>query len=165
VKINLTKRIAGWLAGGLALTALVALSLVVLAGGFRSGPVALGQTDNKAAVRGDESGGGGATVRVKTIRPAREHLQRTSTQTAHVEPYEKADLFAKIAGYLRKVHVDIGDRVKKDQVLAELWVPEVEQERVQKQALAEKVQAEVGQAEAALTAAEAMVGAAEAKVR
>jgi RND family efflux transporter MFP subunit len=103
-------------------------------------------------------------VRVKVIRPAREHLKRTTTQTAHVEPYERADLLARIAGYLQKVHVDIGDRVKKDQVLAELWVPEMEQERVQKQTLVEKVQAEVGQAEAALKAAEAMVGAADAKV-
>src|SRR5207302_2416640 len=58
----------------------------------------------------------------------------------------------------------IGDRVKKDQVLAELWVPEMEQERVQKQALLDKAQTEVGQAEAAQKAAEAMVGVADAKV-
>src|SRR5262249_31325838 len=114
--------------------------------------------------RGDETGTGVAIVRVKTIRPAREHLKRVTTQTAHVEPYEKAELFARIAGYLQKVHVDIGDRVKKSQVLAELWVPDLEQERVQKQALVEKVQTEVGQAEAALKAADAMVGAADAKV-
>jgi RND family efflux transporter MFP subunit len=160
---NLTKRTAAWLAAGLAVAALAGVSLVVLAGGFRSGQAAFGQTD-KAAARGEESRNAVATVRVKTIRPMREHLKRTTTQTAHVEPYEKADLLARIAGYLQKVHVDIGDRVKKDQVLAELWVPEMEQERVQKQALVEKVQAEVGQAEAALQAAEAMVGAADAKV-
>jgi RND family efflux transporter MFP subunit len=161
--ITMTKRTVGWLAAGLALIALAAAALVVLGGGFRPGQQAYGQTD-MAAGHGDEAGSGAATVRVKTIRPTREHLKRTTTQTAHVEPYEKADLFARIAGYLQKVHVDIADRVKKDQLLAELWVPDMEQERVQKQALVEKVQAEVGQAEAALKAAEAMVGAAEAKV-
>jgi RND family efflux transporter MFP subunit len=139
---------------------MVALLLIALPGCSRSEVEVLGQS----AARGDEPRSGVPTVRVKTIRPTREHLKRTTTQTAHVEPYEKADLFARIAGYLQKVHVDIGDRVKKDQVLAELWVPDMEQERVQKQALVEKVQAEVGQAEAALKAAEAMVGAADAKV-
>jgi RND family efflux transporter MFP subunit len=161
--INLTKRTAGWLAAALAVAAFVGISVLVLAGGFRPGPAAFGQSDNKSVSHGDESANATA-VRVKTIRPTREHLKRTTTQTAHVEPYEKAVLFARIAGYLQKVHVDIGDRVTKDQVLAELWVPEMEQERVQKKAMVEKVQAEVGQAEAALKAAEAMVGAADAKV-
>jgi RND family efflux transporter MFP subunit len=61
--------------------------------------------------------------------------------------------------------VDIGDRVKKDQVLAELWVPEMEQDRVQKQALVERVKADLGQEEAAQKVAEAMVIAAKAKVQ
>jgi RND family efflux transporter MFP subunit len=164
MKLNLTKRTTGWLAAVLALTALVTVSLVALAGGFKPGPAGFGQTDSNAGARSEESGNTLATVRVKAIRATREHLKRTTTQTAHVEPYEKADLLAKIAGYLQRVHVDIGGRVKKDQVLAELWVPEMEQERVQKQALVEKVQAEVGQAEAALKAAEAMVGAADARI-
>jgi HlyD family secretion protein len=162
--INLTKRTAGWVAAGLALAALVGGLFVLLAGGHKAGRAAFGQSEGKTAPESSESPGGAPTGRVKTIRPAREHLKRTTTQTAHVEPYERADLFARVAGYLQKVHVDIGDRVKKDQVLAELWVPETEQERVQKQALVEKGQAEVGQAEAARKAGEAMVGAADAKV-
>jgi RND family efflux transporter MFP subunit len=164
MKIGLTKRTVGWVAASLALAVVVGVSLAVLAGGYRSGQAAFGQADDKTTLRSPESPGGSPTVRVRTIRPAREHLKRTTTQTAHVEPYERADLFAKVAGYLQKVHVDIGDRVKKDQVLAELWVPEIEQERVQKQAAVERVQAEVGQAEAAQKAGEAMVAAAKAKI-
>src|SRR5262249_15808418 len=60
--------------------------------------------------------------------------------------------------------MDIGDRVAKDQVLAELWVPELEQDRLQKEALVEQAKSEVGQAEASQKAAEALVEAAQAKV-
>jgi RND family efflux transporter MFP subunit len=165
MKKSQMKQTIGWAAASLVLAVIVGVSLVVLAGGYRPSPVAFGQTDNKSTVPADESGSGAPTVRVKTIRPTREHLKRASTQPAHVEPYERADLFAKIAGYLEKVHVDIGARVKKDQVLAVLSVPEMEQERVQKEALVERVQADVGQAEAGQKAATAMVTAARTKTQ
>jgi RND family efflux transporter MFP subunit len=164
MKTGLTTRAAGWALAGLALATVAGVSVVVLTGGSRPGTAVPGQSDHRPPARGAESPGSPQAVRVKTIRPAREPLKLTIMESAHVEPYEKADLFAKVAGYLQKVHVDIGDRVTKDQVLADLWIPEMEQERVRKQALVDKARAELGQAEAAWKAAEAMVGAAQAKV-
>src|SRR5262249_23954798 len=114
-------------------------------------------------------------VRVKVVRPERAHLTRLSIpQPAHVAPYEKTDLFAKVAGYLdsfgqvkdaqgKMRPVDIGDRVAKDDVLARLAVPEMEEERLQKAALVDQARAELGQAEAALAAAATLVEAAKAK--
>jgi multidrug efflux pump subunit AcrA (membrane-fusion protein) len=52
-----------------------------------------------------------------------------------VEPAEQTQLYCRIEGFVSGVHVDIGDRVKKGQVLAELAVPEREAELKQKQAL------------------------------
>jgi RND family efflux transporter MFP subunit len=110
------------------------------------------------------------------VRPVREHLKRQSTpQPAHVEPYERTDIYARATGYVDALGqikgadgklraVDIGDRVAKDQVLARLSVPEMEQERLQKAALVEQAQAELGQAEASLTAAQAQLEAAKAKL-
>src|SRR6201998_3902709 len=40
-------------------------------------------------------------------------------------PYQNVDLHAKVAGYIRQINVDIGDRVHKGQVLAVLEIPEV----------------------------------------
>ena len=40
-------------------------------------------------------------------------------------PYQEVDIDAKVRGYVRKLHVDIGDRVKQGQVLAELEIPEL----------------------------------------
>ncbi len=40
-------------------------------------------------------------------------------------PYQEVEVHAKVAGYLRKINVDIGDRVHAGQVLATLEVPEL----------------------------------------
>jgi RND family efflux transporter MFP subunit len=40
-------------------------------------------------------------------------------------PYQEVELHAKVAGYIRKINVDIGDRVRAGQVLAVLEVPEL----------------------------------------
>lgn len=98
-------------------------------------------------------GQGGVTVSV--IKPERKTVRRTIEQPGHVEAFEQAPLHVKIPGYVRKVHVDIGDHVEKDQVLAELSVPEMVEERNQKEALVEQAKAEVGQMLAALDAAKA----------
>lgn len=40
-------------------------------------------------------------------------------------PYQEVELHAKVAGYIRRINVDIGDRVREGQVLAVLEVPEL----------------------------------------
>lgn len=40
-------------------------------------------------------------------------------------PYQEIEMHAKVTGYVRKINVDIGDRVKTGQVLAVLEVPEL----------------------------------------
>ena len=40
-------------------------------------------------------------------------------------PYQEVEIHAKVAGYIRKINVDIGDRVKQGEVLAVLEVPEL----------------------------------------
>ena len=156
-------RTVAWVGAGLALMSVGGVAVVLVAG--LSGcsnentpaqaPLAQGGKQAAAPVPGD---GSDQPVRVKVVRPKREHLKRVSTpHPAQVEPYEKTELYARVTGYLRRVHVDIGDRVTKDQVLAELWVPEMEQQRVQKAALVELARAEVDQADAALAAAAANV--------
>ena len=40
-------------------------------------------------------------------------------------PYQEVDLHAKVSGYIRRINVDIGDRVRTGQVIATLEVPEL----------------------------------------
>jgi RND family efflux transporter MFP subunit len=145
-----------WGIVGLALLLGVAGLAALLSGSLSDSTAALAQPTSSDPPR---------PIRVKTIRPSRETIKRTTTQPAHVEPFEKADIHARTAGYVLKVHVDIGDRVKKDEtVLAEINLPELEQECRQKEALVEQAQSEVSQAQASLKGAEAMIDAAQAKV-
>jgi multidrug efflux pump subunit AcrA (membrane-fusion protein) len=105
------------------------------------------------------------TASVATVRPERQTLHRAVEQPGQVEGFERTDLVAKISGYVKKLHVDIGDRVTKDQVLADLWVPELEEELSQKEAVVVQAEAEVVQAQRVLAAAEANLAKSEALVR
>lgn len=88
----------------------------------------------------------------------------TLRQPAQVEPYERAEIVAKASGFVSTVHVDIGDEVKKGQVLAELSIPEMQQELLQKQALVEQSKAAIRQTEAGVTSATAKIAAAKSSV-
>src|SRR5437879_6351651 len=55
---------------------------------------------------------------VTVIKPKRMTLHRTTQGPGYVQAYEQTALFAKIAGYVHKWHVDIGDQVEKGQPLA-----------------------------------------------
>jgi RND family efflux transporter MFP subunit len=51
-----------------------------------------------------------------------------------LEAFSKASLFARVSGYLKSWSVDIGDRVKAGQVLAEIETPDLDQQILQAQA-------------------------------
>ena len=94
----------------------------------------------------------------------RKSLKLITTQPGRIEAFEEAPLFPKLAGYVQEVLVDIGDSVKKDQLLIKLSIPEMLDEVKQMEALVKQADAEGSQAEAAVKSAEAMAGTADAKV-
>ena len=52
-------------------------------------------------------------------------IRTTLTLSGEFKPFQEVDLHAKVAGYIRTISVDVGDRVRAGQVLAELEVPEL----------------------------------------
>ena len=103
-------------------------------------------------------------ARVTTVVPERMTIRRLTEEPGQIEAIEVTPMHAKLAGYVAVVAVDIGDRVKKGQVLAELRVPEVVADLKQKRALIEQAGAEKKQAEAIVEVARAGVASAEAKI-
>ncbi len=115
-------------------------------------------------------------IKVTPITPVRKTLIRMVEQPGQVEAFEEAPLFAKVTGYVQKLWVDLGDAVtgpKYDesgklvstgQVLCELAIPELEEERDQKLALIEEANANVAQAQAIIEVAQAMLVSSQAKV-
>lgn len=55
----------------------------------------------------------------------RSPLANTLTVAGEFIPFQEVELHAKVAGYIRQINVDIGDKVKAGQVLATLDIPEL----------------------------------------
>src|SRR5262249_45617562 len=94
-------------------------------------------------------------VSVTAAKPTQNTVRRTIELPGQIEAFEQTPVYVKIAGYIKVVRKDIGDRVKKGDLLAELWVPEMEEELKQKAALVEQTQAETELAGKAFEAAKA----------
>ena len=103
-------------------------------------------------------------VQVEVATPKKGGLPKTITSPGSVHALEEADLFAQAYGYLSELNVDIGDLVKKDDVLARISVPELVQEVAAAKAVVEQSDAALIQAKAKVDVAEADEKAAEATV-
>lgn len=67
-------------------------------------------------------------VDVQVITPSRQDLVYTITLPANIAPLYQTTLYAKVSGYLKWIGPDKGDTVKKDQVVAIIDAPEVEEQ-------------------------------------
>ena len=128
------------------------------------------------------AGGGGGpegesghveAANVDVVRPAKGGMAHVSAMTGSVYPFESAELYAKVSGYLKTqsievegvtVPVDIGLHVQKGQVLAVIEDPEILAEAERASADLEQARAQATQAEAHIETARADVKAAEAAV-
>jgi len=59
-------------------------------------------------------------IPVETSTPSRGDIFATYTGTAPIEAFAEADVIAKVDGEVRELHVEEGDSVRKDQILATL---------------------------------------------
>ena len=62
---------------------------------------------------------------VAVVLAQRRPVVNSLTLSGAFRPYQQVDVHAKVAGYIRKIYVDVGDHVKAGQVLAILEVPEM----------------------------------------
>src|SRR5712671_5754536 len=64
-------------------------------------------------------------VAVQITQPKHGPITRFVTLPGEIKPYQQATLYAKVAGYLKTITVDKGDRVKESDLLADIEVPEM----------------------------------------
>ncbi|HVJ68894.1 MAG TPA: efflux RND transporter periplasmic adaptor subunit [Caulifigura sp.] len=85
----------------------------------------------------------------KVVRPRAETgAELVFERIATVEPYYRADLRARASGLVKAVHYDIGETVKRGDLLIEIDVPEFERDVTQKEALIKQRWQELRVAEA-----------------
>ena len=118
------------------------LLVVVCAAGIAVLSVSCSKTDNAQA-------GPLNAPNIPTIAVAKATTQDLSHDlvlTAEFRPFQEIDVMAKVAGYVKAIYVDVGDRVQLNQPLAILEVPEMADDRARGQAGVERAQAEVARA-------------------
>jgi RND family efflux transporter MFP subunit len=96
--------------------------------------------------------------------PTRGGVERTLTRPCSIHSFEYADLYAKVEGYLQNQSVDIGEKVRKDQLLAEIYSPELQKKAEEAAADLEKARALLTTKKAAKLAAEADLNEAKTKL-
>lgn len=95
---------------------------------------------------------------VAVAQVAVQDLSDDVSLTADLNPFQEVDVMAKVAGYVKAIHVDIGDHVHKGQVLAELEVPELAEDLARAQASLKRSEAEANRANSELHRAQSAYG-------
>jgi len=137
----------------LVLACVVVVGLAIVAGamgGILPNPFS---SDPKAATASESNE---KLPTVKVVRPKRESsVSITVDQIATVEPYYRADLRARASGIVHSVLHDIGDKVKKGDVLLFIDVPESDQDVAKSEAMILQRKQELKVSEAKLKDAKA----------
>ena len=76
----------------------------------------------------------GSPPAVRLVQPQVRDIVRTVSQPGFTQSYERSSVFPKMNAYILKWNVDIGDRVKKGDALANLFVPELVEDHGTKKA-------------------------------
>lgn len=99
--------------------------------------------------------GDSAPPSVPVVAASRSDVSSALTLTAELIPNQEVDVLAKVAGYLKTISVDVGDRVRKGQVIATLEIPEMRDDLARAAAAIEQANAEMTRAEDEVRRAEA----------
>ena len=91
---------------------------------------------------------------VAVAKVARGDVSQVLTVAAEFHPFQEIDVHAKVAGYVKEINVDVGDRVKPGQLLAVLEIPELEDDLQQADASVKRANEEVNRAQADLERAQ-----------
>ena len=88
-----------------------------------------------------------AIAKVNVVYPKMDAPTNEIVLPGNTQAFTDAPIFARTNGYVKSWHVDIGTRVKKGQLLAEIETPEVDQQLQQARADLQTAQANLRQAE------------------
>ncbi|WP_441259334.1 efflux RND transporter periplasmic adaptor subunit [Bradyrhizobium sp. 521_C7_N1_3] len=120
--------------------------LLLLAGGLGIGGWRHYQAAREVAAVAEQVRTAIPEVRVAAVQPSGDLMKVTLPATTTA--FEAANIFARTSGYIEKRYVDIGDRVKKGDLLALITAPELDQQIAQAQATLAQNQAALQQAQA-----------------
>jgi RND family efflux transporter MFP subunit len=137
-----------WRPSGITISALLLGFVVLLALAFFAGYVPLQKRQDTVQAEAEEREKSLPRMEVMRVgyAPGQNEIKLPGTMQAVTE----APILARADGYLKRRLVDIGDRVKAGQVVAEIDAPELDQQITQAEAAVAQAEAAVEQAQASL---------------
>jgi len=91
---------------------------------------------------------------VAVVKVARHNLSDRLEIASEFLPYQEIDVYAKVSGYVQKLYVDWGTHVKKGQILADLEIPELQQQIQQDEATVHRNESDLQRASEELNRAQ-----------
>lgn len=152
--VGTSRRQKWWLTGSIAAAALALAAMTLWTRPF----------DAPRAIASAAEPSRSDAIRVETIKPKSGGIVRTTVQPGSAHSFESAELFAKVSGFLKAQHVDIGSVVKQGDLLAEIDVPELAQQLDRDKAQLRQAEADVALGQSQIDTAVAEQQAAEAYV-
>jgi RND family efflux transporter MFP subunit len=137
-----------WRPSRMAISALLLGSVVLMIIAFLAGYVPLQKRE--ATLRAEAVAQERGLPRVVVMRVERGPDQNEIKLPGTMQAVTEAPILARADGYLKRRLVDIGDRVRSGEVLAEIDAPELDQQIHQAEAAIEQAQAAIEQAQASL---------------
>lgn len=89
-----------------------------------------------------------AVPTVRVVHPQRGPMNEDLSLPGSISAYYTGSLYARASGYVTAWHKDLGARVRKDEVLAEVSAPDLDQQLAEARATLTQLQAAVDQAQA-----------------
>jgi RND family efflux transporter MFP subunit len=99
------------------------------------------------ADEGESSAGNSGEVTAGVARVQRGTIAQSLTIAGAFKPFQDVDVHAKVAGYIKKIYVDVGSRVNVGQTLAILEVPELAAELAGADAAVRRSRQEISRAQ------------------
>lgn len=131
----------------------VVLLAIVLGGCGANRAVQANTVGNTDAVRAEMGSPSAPVVAVSPI--ARKNLTQTLKVSSELVPFQQIDVYAKESGFVKKLNVDYGSRVKQGEVLAVLEIPELDAQLKQDDAMISNEKDQVTHAQHELNRVEA----------
>ena len=137
-----------WKPSAITITALVVGLAVLFVGAFVAGYIPLQKREALVGAEAEEHGK--ELPRMEVLRVGRSSAHSELKLPGTLQAVTEAPILARADGYLKSRLVDLGDRVRAGQALAEIDAPELDQAIRQSEAAVAQAQASLEQAQAAL---------------
>jgi RND family efflux transporter MFP subunit len=123
----------------LVIAGLIFLGLIALWAGWRHGKTEADDAEPSGKAHGE--------VVAAVVKVSRGKLGAPLTLAGAFKPFQDVDVHAKVAGYIKKIYVDVGSRVTEGQTLAVLEVPELAAQLAGADAAVRRSRQEIGRAQ------------------